>query len=197
MRSKWFGDNRDLVKWSVLIHLAKRFQSSVILQVCFLSRHEFPQISLDGELLPMPQEVVEHFRSIRSVERLSNDVKIKVFDLPLDDREAYLKGALDFVNKVSGQPRVVFLDPDTGLAPAKAGVTHVTELETRKFWAALASRDVLVLYQHQTNRNGALWVQPKREQFASAIGVGSEEVGIAKGESIARDVVFYYARKQT
>ena len=107
----------------------------------------------------------------------------------------YLKAALEFIGEFSNRPRAVFLDPDTGLAPGIVNVKHVTEAEARQFWSALAPRDVLVLYQHQTNRNGTPWVQEKRRQFASAIGIPSSRVRVAKGESIARDVVFYYASK--
>ena len=138
---------------------------------------------------------IENAHTIRSVEGVSSEVSIKVFDRPFIDRGAYLKAALEFIGEFSNRPRAVFLDPDTGLAPGIANVKHVTEAEARQFWSALAPRDVLVLYQHQTNRNGTPWVQEKRRQFASAIGIPSSRVRVAKGESIARDVVFYYASK--
>ena len=195
MKTLWFGDNRDLVKWSTLLHVAKQHHLSVIIQICFLNAHEFPPITVDGTTLPVPPDVIKHFRSIRSVEGLSSEVSIKVFDRPFIDRGAYLKAALEFIGEFSNRPRAVFLDPDTGLAPGIANVKHVTEAEARQFWSALAPRDVLVLYQHQTNRNGTPWVQEKRRQFASAIGIPSSRVRVAKGESIARDVVFYYASK--
>lgn len=195
MRTAWFGDNRDLVKWAALLHLAKQHRLSVILQICFLNQHDFPPITVGGQTMQVPAEVIRHFRSVRSVERLSNEVAIKVFDLPFTDRGAYLKEALGFVAQFSGQRRAVFLDPDTGLAPQKADVTHVTDSEAGQFWGALSQGDVLVLYQHKTNRNGRPWVDEKRKQFASAIGVSPSRVSIAKGDSIAHDVAFYYASK--
>lgn len=195
MRTSWFSDNRDIVKWSALLHLAKKHRLAVIVQICFLNSHEFPPVVLDGETLPVPSEVVNHFRSLRSVERLSSEVAIKVFDEPIQGRSDYLKAALAYMARFSGQPRGVFLDPDTGLAPKKPDATHVTDAEVRQFWSALAPRDLLVLYQHQTNRNGSEWIEPKREQFAAAIAVPSSLVKVARGESIARDVAFFYASK--
>lgn len=195
MRSSWFSDNRDLVKWSALLHLAKRHQLRVIVQICFLNPHRFPSVTVNGTTLPVPPEVINHFRSVRSVEHLSSEVEIRVFDRPLQERNEYLKAALAYVAQFSGRPRAVFLDPDTGLAPKKPDATHVTEAEVREFWSALAPRDVLVLYQHQTNRNGSEWVEPKRKQFAAAIDISPSRVKVAKSESIARDVVFYYASK--
>ncbi len=195
MRTTWFSDNRDLVKWSVLLHLAKQHQLSVIVQICFLNPHKMPPITVNGATLPVPPEVINHFRSLRSVEHLSGEVEIKVFDRLFEERSEYVKGALAYVAQFSGRPRAVFLDPDTGLAPKKPDATHVTEAEARQFWSALAPRDVLVLYQHQTNRNGSEWVEPKRKQFAAAIAIPLSVVKVAKGESIAPDVVFYYASK--
>jgi len=106
-----------------------------------------------------------------------------------------MKAALRFVSRFAGQPLAVFLDPDTGLAPKNASVKHVTDAEVKDFWSALAPRDVLVLYQHQTNRSGAPWIQDKRKQFASAIDFPLSCVKVAKGKSIAHDVAFYYAKK--
>lgn len=195
MKTAWFGDNRDLVKWGALLHIARERKASVIVQVCFLNSHKFPQLTIDGKSVAIPPGVIEHFRSIRSVEHLTNEVGIKVFDLPLGNRRRYLNAALEYIGQFSGERRVVFLDPDTGLTPGKTDVTHVTDAEAKEFWSALAPGDTIVLYQHQTNRSGKPWVQPKRKQFAAAIEIPVSCVKIAKGSRIAHDVVFYYASK--
>ena len=195
MRTLWFSDNRDLVKWSALLHLARQHKLSVILQLCFLNPHEFPPITLDGVTMPIPQEIIKQFRSLRSVETLSDEVEIKVFDHPFTNRAAYLKTALEYVNQFAGRPRAVLLDPDTGLSPRKPDFKHVTDAEARKLWSILAPGDVIVLYQHQTNRRNQPWVKQKLKQFATALDIPVSRVKVAKGESIARDVVFYYASK--
>lgn len=195
MKTVWFGDKRDLVKWGALLHLARQRNASVIVQVCFLNPYRFPGITLDGKAVPLPPEVIEHFRSLRSVERLSSEITISVFDLQLKNRRRYLRTVLEFIGKFAGQRRVVFLDPDTGLTPGKTDSTHVSEAEVGQVWSVLAPGDTIVLYQHQTNRKGMPWIQPKRKQFASAIGLPTASVQIAKGSRIAHDVVFYYANK--
>ena len=195
MRTLWFGDNRDLIKWSVLLHIARNEKAREIVQICFLNPHEFESVTLDGDRRAVPPEVIRHFRSVRSVEGLCADIAIRVFDRPFDARSEYLRAALEFINQ-SDKQRVLFLDPDTGLAPRRFGAEHVTPEEVGQYWRLLVARDVLVLYQHQTNRTGAPWIEDKREEFASAIGVTPSLIKIAKGEAIARDVVFYYALKQ-
>ncbi len=195
MRTPWSSDNRDLVKWSVLLHLARQHKLSVIVQLCFLNPHEFPPPTLDGITMRIPQEVIKQFRSLHSVETLSDQVEIKVFDHPFTNRTAYLKTALEYVKQFAGRPRAVFLDPDTGLSPRKPNFKHVTGTEARTFWSVLVPGDVIVLYQHQTNRRGRPWVKQKLKQFATALDIPVSRVKVAKGESIARDVVLYYASK--
>jgi hypothetical protein len=62
-------------------------------------------------------------------------------------------------------------------------------------WTELIAGDVLVFYQHQTNRNGQPWIAAKKEQFERAIGQPIGSAKQARSEKIARDVVFFYAEK--
>lgn len=197
MRSIWFGDKRDVVKWSVLLHLAQQHKLSVIAQICFLNEYRFPAVIVDKAPLPVPEEVLEHFRSIKSVTRLTDKVTIEVFDELLGNRLQYVDEAIAFIDHLRETPRLVFLDPDTGIAPPSGefNVTHVTEAELGRFWAALSPGDFLVLYQHKTNYRNKPWKEPKREQYASALGIDLSLVGIAHGEQIADDVIFFIARK--
>ena len=56
--------------------------------------------------------------------------------------------------------------------------------------------DILVFYQHRTNRNGQEWIDPKRIQFEDALGLPHGNAKIAHGAKIANDVVFFYSRKE-
>ncbi|PYX94928.1 MAG: hypothetical protein DMG67_00240 [Acidobacteria bacterium] len=155
MKAKWYGDQSDLVKWSVLLHLAKAHKLHTIVQICFLNHYDFPSISIDGEKFQVPREVIQHFRTISSVQNISKDVRIFVFE------EA-------FYNR----------DP-----------------EVTRFWSHLLPEDILVLYQHQTNRNGKPWIEEKQQQLAKAINVDLSQVKIARSEEMASGVVFLFCRK--
>ena len=87
---------------------------------------------------------------------------------------------------------LVFLDPDTGLAPGKPTLDHVLDTEVRDIWRAMPAGDVLVFYQHETNKAGKPWVQPKREQFEDALGLARGSAKVAWGPDVARDVAFFY-----
>lgn len=195
MRNAWYGDKRDIVKWSVLLQLAKKYRLSVIVQICFLNMYEFPPIYLDGETFPVPSEVLKQFRTIRSVESISEKVRVAVFDELFSDRRQYLSNALRFIRQFAEYPRAIFLDPDTGLAPSKASVKHVTDDEINSFWSMLSPGDILVIYQHKTNYAGKPWIEDKKQQLAQAIHVDASNVKVANGEQIADDVVFFYVCK--
>ena len=55
--------------------------------------------------------------------------------------------------------------------------------------------DVLVFYQHKTNRNRQPWIEPKRVQFEHALGLESGEAKLAWGPTIVCDVAFFYCHK--
>ncbi len=196
MRDQWYSDNRDLIKWSVLLLLARKLNADRIIQIAFLNPSEFGDIEIDGERCAIPDEVLSQFRDIRGITCLSRKPQVSVFDAPFLDRNAYLKSAINYIASFGQERRVVFLDPDTGLEPnGSAGPKHVRNGEARLFWEAITDGDVLVFYQHETNKAGRPWVEEKRRQFANAIGVPLTSALVASGSKIAKDVVFFYATK--
>jgi len=197
VKDKWYGDNRDLVKWGALLLLANRFVGSRIVQVaCY--RPE--TIEIDGVRHLMPDAVISHFsRSLKDIARLNSPcVQIEVFDLPFLDRDEYMQGLqASLANLISsGSPCIVFLDPDTGLEPMnKHELEHVLESELAQIWSAMRADDVLVFYQHKTDRKrGTSWIDPKRKQFEKALGLPIGAAKMARGET-ATDVVFFFAQK--
>lgn len=151
---------------------------------------------IDGKHLKIPSDVKMHFRDIRNVERSPFGAKVKVFDVVFQERNSYLRLAKNFIASYENEKCIVFLDPDTGLAPSRPTLKHVLEPEVKEFWTTLKPGDVLALYQHKTNRNGEEWVEPKRKQLQEAIGTEKGTVKIATGFDIASDVVFFYAERK-
>jgi hypothetical protein len=195
MKNCWYADNRDLIKWSVLMHLAIVNSASRILQIAYFQEHTFPKIELDKEEKEIPEEVQAHFRDIRNIESLSSPVKVNVFSKVITDRKEYLLEAKKFISLYQKDLCAVFLDPDTGLEPTNPTLKHVLNDEANDFWSSLKLGDILVLYQHQTNKNGKPWVEPKRVQFEKAIGASRGSVKIGRGPKLAKDVVLLYAVK--
>ena len=197
MRDEWYSDKRDLVKWAVLLQLAELHKIATILQVAYYrpTPWDGKSIEIDDCAYPLPIEVVSHFRNIKNIAKLASNARVKVLDAPCHDRAEYLQRILMGIRKLPKEPAIVFLDPDTGLEPKTATLKHVREKELQKIWHVLRPGDLLVFYQHQTNRGGRPWVEKKKAQFERAIGLEPGGSKLAQGKEIARDVAFFFSHR--
>jgi hypothetical protein len=195
MRDKWFADNRDLVKWSVLLTLAERHAATHILRVLYHRPTKWADLEVDGEDVALPIAAIRHFRNTSSVSAIDVATAIEVMADPFDDRHTYHRKVIEKIRHRGATPGIVFLDPDTGLASRSPTLDHVLDAELSDIWRELKSEDILVFYQHQTNRNGEPWILPKKDQFEQAIGLPVGGAKLARSEKIARDVAFFYAKK--
>lgn len=118
-----------------------------------------------------------------------------MFDPPFEDRTAHLQAALALLPAFTHERCIVFLDPDTGLAPQVPTLDHVLESEAHSIWKGMKAGDVFAFYQHQTNRAGRPWIDEKRTQLAKALNVSLKAVKIARAPKIANDVVFFYVHR--
>lgn len=195
MRDKWYGDNRDLVKWGVLLELAHRYHARHILQVLYQRPTTWQQLEIDGEQVPLPAAVVQHFRNATSIAAIQCSALVEVISETFGDRSEYLQIVLQRIRVRARLPGILFLDPDTGLEPRLAGPAHVLDAELAEIWKALRSNDIMLLYQHQTNRSGTPWIKPKKAQFERALGVREGSAKLARAPGIAPDVAFFYIEK--
>ncbi|MCX6647417.1 MAG: hypothetical protein NTY09_13820 [bacterium] len=208
MKDEWYGDKRDLKKWSVLLHLADKFKADMILQITYFRPSRYGSIAIDNEEIELRPEVKAHFRDIRRTEKIDSRANVKVFDNHFIDRCEYHDAVISLMQSFSNTRCIVFLDPDIGLEPKKSkpntGVKskkqkleHVLEGEVRQIWLALKAEDTLVFYQHMTNRNNQPWIEPKREQLAKSMQVDLGLVKVAQAPKIIKDVAFYYCQKHS
>jgi hypothetical protein len=195
MRDQWYADNRDLVKWGVVLTLAKRCAVKHILQVLYYRPTDWTGLEVDGELLELPEAVVHHFRQATAISTIDAPAPVEVISDTFTDRREYHQLVVRRLRDRAQSPGIVLLDPDTGLEPRVPAPEHVLDKELAEIWKELKPGDMLVFYQHQTNRNGEPWVGPKKEQFERAVGIPTGSSKLARAEKIARDVVFFYAQK--
>lgn len=198
MRDKWYSDNRDLVKWSVLLHLAEICKADRTIQIACYNASNFGNIEIEGKQFAMPNEVISHFRNIAKISELTTNHNISIFDAEFNkcERGSYFEAAKNFIASFKEECCIVFLDPDTGLQPIrKANEKHVLDYELKSIWDALPIGWMLVFYQHKTNRNGLEWIKPKQKQFAKALGIQETLVKIASGGNVANDVVLFFSKK--
>jgi hypothetical protein len=179
----------------VLLHLAKENGAQRIVQIAYYRPSKWPQILIDGGNKVIPNEVLQHFRDVSNIVNMVSNPNIEIFNLILKNRRSYFPEVQKAVEKYRNERKIIFLDPDTGLAPTNATLKHVLPSELKDIWQEMQRGDLLVFYQHKTNRNNEPWVEEKRIQFVAALGIADGAVKIAYGPDIASDVVFFYCRK--
>ena len=201
MRDQWYGDGRDLVKWAALVHLADSLGIRRILQVAFYRPSDPPgTLSTGSGPASIPKAVLDHFRNLDRIQGLAKDaeLEIEVLKDPWPDpelgRAGYIRSVVRRIAAPARRPMIVFLDPDTGIAPRRAGPEHVTQEEIRSIYEGLAAGDVLVFYQHARRRRD--WLQTTRRLFAKAVGCRVQDVDTITCPEMVRDVAFLVITKR-
>ncbi|MBD95363.1 MAG: hypothetical protein CL482_14065 [Acidobacteria bacterium] len=194
MRDQWYGDDRDVLKWSTLVHLARRESVTGILHVAMYrpSQPIAPLATAFGAVAP-PDEVLRHFRDVDDIQRLATatGLEVDVFKSPFTDRVAYFGEVCGLVRARSGRV-IVFLDPDIGIEAEQGGPEHVTSADIARVFEALRPGGLLVCYQHARRQKG--WRGRARRAFANAPGMPSFDVEVVESE-LVRDVLMFSVKK--
>lgn len=196
MRERWFADDRDLIKWAVLTHLADRNALKTIVQIPYWrpeTKRCRPHFRFLNNSLPVSDKVWRFFKDIKSVERLGGpgtEIKVFVEEFNPRDRGVYSQKITDYLQGCA-RPLLLFLDPDTGLEPKMATGAHVTRNDVSHAWAGLTLNDWLVLYQHARRHKG--WIANVSREIREICEGASLEV--AQSEDIGRDVALICVRK--
>lgn len=192
MQGLWYGDRRDRVKWGALAYIAQRFGTATILQVAYFRESEAATLTTDEGDRQLSPAVWHHFADLRRVEQLRHSLgaDIRVFDASIDPsrREAYIESALCFAANLV-RPRLVFLDPDTGIEPGTLTPEHASAGEIRTIWSALDAGEVLAVYQHGYRDRD--WVSQSLQRFSESCGAA---VRFVLGNTAA-DVAMLWVRK--
>ncbi len=193
MKDCWYADNRDLIKWGVLLHLANDFEARRVLQLAYYRPSVFGTLDIGGVVKNIPPEVIAHFRDIQRIGGINSKVRVTVFDPIFDDRAKYLNQIKEFISAFSSERCIVFLDPDTGLEPQNnPGFEHVLDAEANDIWNTMKKDDVFVIYQHRIRIQN--WIRYKKTQLATALGVVRNVIQVAK-EPNADDIVLFFTQK--
>ena len=194
MRDRWYGDDRDVVKWSAVVHLARREAVADVLHAAlYRPDDDWPRLATARGPAALPDEVVRHFRDLDHLHRLGARTGLRIVTVKerFADRAAYFRRLCDRVRN-HASPLLVLLDPDTGLVEETPGPQHVASAEVAQVFAALRPGDLLACYQHARAQKD--WRGRARRAFANAPGVPSFEVEVLRSE-LARDVLLLAVKK--
>ena len=199
MKDKFYGDNRDLVKWGGIVRLCEVNGIKTVVQVAYYRKDEWGKEinNFDGKPVDLPEAVKKHFkRDIYDIKRLGKpaDLDIRVLDEEIDtnfgdNRQGYCDKVCEKIKGI-GERKVVFLDPDNGLEPNNCKAEHVKCSEVKEVWDSLKTGDILVFYQHQFRKQN--WRELHKNKLAKACKVDRSQVRTWSADGIAKDVVFYF-----
>jgi len=194
MQDIWYGDNRDLVKWGTLVHLATREHLGLIVQVALFRKGKPITLKTGLETVPVPANVWSHFRKLGNIQSLceSPGPEMLVFADEFDHntRRSYFQRVAEVLRQ-RNEAKAVLLDPDTGLKLTKYNAKHVIPPDILETWEALRKGDWLLLYQHRWF--STRWRVIARQRFKTACGALKVETFRATKQP--SDVILLGARK--
>jgi hypothetical protein len=210
MQGLWYGDKRDRVKWGALVYLSREQKISCIVQVAYF-RHgpdlklQINECEVEREE-ELPQEVWNHFSDLMHIERLGDaigkiivvlDHKLKLIFDPYK-RNDYITAIVSeiknpkIVSEMKNRsPKIVFLDPDTGIEPNTRKPEHVAIKDMQEIWKALSMGDLLAVYQHSDRTEK--WLPARKKTMSSACG--GAYINTITGKGIASDVAMLWCCK--
>jgi hypothetical protein len=188
VKHQYYGDSRDVAKWTTLVRLARMHDLTSIIQVAMLTPDDkTTHGSQRGDPVDADANVRRFFaqerkrfardprlRSITGAKRLREllqpPLAIEVMNDPFRhrNREAYFKDVGARLSRL-GRPALVFLDPDKGIAARRATENHVAFNELTQVWEALNPGSVLVVFQFAQRSVG--WRENAIDLFGRAVGV--------------------------
>lgn len=194
MKGIWYGDRRDRVKWGGLIYLARSFEIPRIIHVSYFRKCALPILIADGEPVPLPMDVWDHFSCLSNIEGLAATVNIEISAVGCTFEQArrteYRTEVAEELRSMR-DPVIAFCDPDTGIATGRPQGAHAAIKDLQSYWGALKTGDIMAVYQHAHRAQG--WIQSQRELLSQAVG---NTVQTISGPDIARDVALLWCRKE-
>jgi hypothetical protein len=193
MRNEFFGDDRDLYKWSHVLDLAEP-DRQIIYVPMFRPDDRLSKRGAD----PIRADVRRFFREDR-MKNISNIVPDRIVVPcwePYEDRShaAYFdRVRVALAGGGPKTPRLVFVDPDTGMQPRDPSSKHIRDCSIEAIWGWIRDGDILVIYQHAYRDRRVDWVSAKAEQFSRVLRIPPASIS----RRIALDVCFYSAKKQS
>ena len=174
MNIMWFGDNPDLMKWTLVRQILKANGANLVY---------IPYLNENSEVTGRIKDVVDPgvWEYFKSIERLIGLLKVvshkpKVVWQGFDHsaRDTYLRRVVDVVRQRDAGPVVVFFDPDTGIEKGHLGPHHASNRELKTVWEQIKPGDSVLLYQHAWMER--TWQRTAQKLLDQALGYRGTQV---------------------
>ena len=186
MRKHWLGDSRDYVKWSCVYRTAG--ETHFVLYVPMLRPDSFGGDNLE----PAVRTFFEEFKDLNTFERLFHGrFEVIEGEYTKADSDEYFSRVKSRLAKLQeNSPVLIFVDPDTGLAPRRSKDEHLQIKHYEELTSSLKSGDRLVLYQHASRETN--WRESQRKRLIALHDANLHEVSQPyHEEKVAKDVCFF------
>ena len=176
MRNEFYGDQRDLWKWTIALREAG--PGKTILHVAMLRPpkrlRQMPK-GIDERVWDFFVHEWECFETEPSrcsrIARLSDQVELVSHPFNNHNRSEYFEHVVTaLVSRARHKSFVVLLDPDTGIAESKPSYKHICDVDITTVWNAMRNDDVLLIYQHNAHVEKKRWIAEKKRLVAGATG---------------------------
>ena len=203
MQDRWFGDNRDLVKWGAVSYLSNQYPQHTVCPILYYTiprgqgndNLELTHSNGTSQKIGFSQYILNIFpkNCFLYYSQLSKGIKLSWPLLALNSKN-YLQDIINYMKNISS-PCIVFLDPDTGIEPSNGGNNkHAREAHIKHIWDNILKKDdILAIYQHISRGHA---INNYIEIFESSINAQASYI-MSDGTSplLAKDAAVMYAIK--
>ena len=192
MRDQFYGDRRDLWKWTITLDEAG---DRKIIYVAMFRPDDKPHVPQDvrpdvREFFFAEWKELHRSRNCSRIQRLSNRIVLFLDDYKHTDAAEYFKRVCQHLeSRTATEQFLVLVDPDTGIR-TKPSPKHVSFAQLGSVWEAMRQGDKLLIYQHHAREKREKWIAEKRSNFANA---GISETSLTQKHH--SDVCFFCAAR--
>src|SRR6185312_2287255 len=190
MRDEFYGDRRDLWKWTVALNEAA---DRKIIYVAMLRPDDNPRLPEDirrdvGEFFLAERKELDRSRKCSRIQRLSDRIVLFLEDYKHTDAAGYFSRVRQhLVSRTANANFLILIDPDTGIH-TKSTPKHVSFDQLGLIWNVMHQGDKLLIYQHHARQTREEWIAAKLSNFDK---VGMAETSITQKHHA--DVCFFCA----
>ncbi len=159
MQDRWFGDNRDLVKWGAVSYLSNQYPQHTVCPILYYTiprgqgneNLELTHSNGTSQKIGFSQFILNIFprNCFLYYNILTCIINKFIQPLLIQISNNYLQDIKNYLNKIP-HPCIVFLDPDTGIEPSSGGNNkHARKAHIKHIWDNILKKDdILAIYQH-------------------------------------------------
>lgn len=164
MQRQWFGDHRDLWKWTVAVRLARGRE------IVYVALDRTPENWKEPDCESMVRQYFRGKSRYAQVAALGKRAHLVITSFVHPYRrlqwKEYFQPVIEHLTARSRPAVLVLLDPDTGLWTRHPNSAHLRPDEVTLVWKKLRPGDGLLVYQHR-GRQGDHWWDPAVRRLAT------------------------------